>query len=73
MRISYGKFIRNTVIENLISSHERITKEGNAAEIVHITKFILKTSKKFDNELLDLCFEKNEQGSNAPPSFNYIF
>lgn len=53
MKISYGKFIREAAIRNLISAQERISKEGNAEEIVHITKFILKTSKKFDNQLLD--------------------
>lgn len=70
MKISYGKFIRDKAIENLILAQERIAEKGNATEIIFITKFILKSSKKLDNHLLDLGFEKDEQYTNAPPNKN---
>ena len=61
MKIPYGEFVRDKAIKNLISAQERIAEEGNAAEIMTVTKFILKASKKLDNQLLDSGFEKNEE------------
>ena len=60
MKIPYGEFVRDKAIKNLISAQERIAEEGNAAEIMTVTKFILKASKKLDNQLLDSGFEEDK-------------
>ena len=61
MKILYGATIRDTAIRNLMLAQERISEEGNAAEIISITKFMLKISKKFDNQMLEMRFGNNEK------------
>lgn len=63
MKINYGTFIREKAIKNLLSAQIAIAEKGNAHSLVVLTRFILKISHKFDNELLDLGLEEQKKDS----------
>lgn len=67
MKMNYGSFIREQVIKNLLSSQTKIAEAGNAKGLVILSKFILKISHQFDNEILELGFEINNKNSEYPP------
>lgn len=54
--MNYGSFIREQAIKNLLSSQAKIAETGNARGLVILSKFILKISHQFDNEILELGF-----------------
>lgn len=63
MKATYGNYIRENAIKNLLSSQTKIAEKGNVKGLISITKYILKISYKFDNELLDLRLEENNDCS----------
>lgn len=63
MKAAYGNYIRENAIKNLLSSQTKIAEKGNVKGLISITKYILKISYKFDNELLDLRLEENNDCS----------
>ena len=65
--MNYGSFIREQVIKNLLSSQTKIAEAWNAKGLVILSKFILKISHQFDNEILELGFEINNKNSEYPP------
>ena len=67
MKLNYGSYIREQAIKNLLSSQAKIAETGNARGLVILSKFILKISHQFDNEILELGFEINNKNSEYPP------
>lgn len=67
LKMNYGSFIREQAIKNLLSSQAKIAETGNARGLVILSKFILKISHQFDNEILELGFEINNKNSEYPP------
>ena len=65
--MNYGSFIREQAIKNLLSSQAKIAETGNSRGLVILSKFILKISHQFDNEILELRFEINNKNSEYPP------
>lgn len=55
-------------MKNLLLAHERIAGEGDVKSIVMLSKFILQLSKSFNNELLELRSEKDNDAHNTPPN-----
>lgn len=66
-KILISEHIRKQVIKNLLLAHERIAGEGDVKSIVMLSKFILQLSKSFNNELLELRSEKDNDAHNTPP------
>lgn len=56
-QVKYGVFIRVRIIENLISAQKKIAEKGDARGLVLLTKFILKISHKYDDELIEIDVE----------------
>lgn len=54
MKINYGSFIREQAIKNLLSAQKKIAEKGDAKALIVLTKFALKISYKFDNEMLEV-------------------
>ena len=52
--ISDGMTIERAVITNLLSAHKRIADSGNAAEVVRITKYLLKLAEKRKDILVNI-------------------
>ena len=67
MKIVAGSAIRERVIKNLLLAHERVAEKGETKELIILSKFIIKLSKKFDNQLLELRTIENEDGGQTPP------
>ncbi len=63
----FGFYIRKTVIKNLLSAHRKIADRGNAKSLIILTKFILKISNQFNDMLIDLELEENDNSSDKPP------
>lgn len=59
--ISVGKNMRQKVIKNLLKAQERIADSGNAKENIRMAKFLLKTSKEFDNDIEQLSFKEDDK------------
>ena len=61
MKVDCGAYIRSRAIENLLRAQKRAADEGNAGDVVVLTKLLLKVSERFDKKLLEL----NNAGENA--------
>lgn len=61
MKVDCGTYIRSQAIENLLRAQKRAAEEGNAGDVVMLTKLLLKVSERFDKKLLEL----NNAGGNA--------
>lgn len=68
MKEEFGFYIRKTVIKNLLSAHRKIADRGNVKSLIILTKFILKISNQFNEILLDLGLEENNERPGDPPS-----
>lgn len=62
MRANYGSFIREQVIKNLLSTQEKIAETGNVKALIALSKFILKVSHQFDDEVLQVNFKQDDDG-----------
>lgn len=60
-------YIFGKVIKNLLYANKRIAEKGDAKAIIALTKFILKISKEFDDELLYLGLEECNESTEKPP------
>lgn len=58
----FGFYIRKTVIKNLLSAHRKIADRGNVKSLI-----ILKISNQFNDMLIDLGLEENDNSSDKPP------
>ena len=54
MKVDCGAYIRSQAIENLLRAQKRAAEEGNAGDVVVLTKLLLKVSERFDKRLLEL-------------------
>lgn len=61
MKVSAQKLIEQKVIKNLLSAQERIADEGSAADVIRITKYLLRLAKKFGDVLVDVVPEQHQQ------------
>ena len=68
MKVLISEHIRKQIVKNLLLAHERIAGEGDVKSIVMLSKFILQLSKNFNNELLELRSEKDNDAHNTPPN-----
>ena len=67
--ITLGDRMRIAVGENLIKAQERLANSGTARENILLARFLLQTSKKFDNVIQKICMEEGERDSLKPPDF----
>lgn len=63
MKTNYGFFIREQAIKNLLSAQEKIAEAGNEKALIALSKFILKLSHQFDDEVLQLSSEQDNTGA----------
>lgn len=68
MKVSIGKDIRHRMIKNLLSAHKQVADSGNVNSLIVLTKFILKLSKQFDDELFELGSKEQDCSSEEPPN-----
>lgn len=54
MKVDCGTYIRSQAIENLLRAQKWAAEEGNAGDVVMLTKLLLKVSERFDKKLLEL-------------------
>lgn len=62
MRTNYGSFLREQAIKNLLSTQEKIAETGNVKALIALSKFILKISRQFDDEVLQVNFKQDNDG-----------
>ena len=62
MRVSEQGVIRSKAMANLMLAQERLAKEGTASEVIRLTSFILRQSKKFGDVFVNVGAECDEQG-----------
>ena len=62
MRTNFGSFIREQAIKNLLSTQEKIAETGNVKALIALSKFILKVSHQFDDEVLQVNFKQDDDG-----------
>lgn len=67
MKEEFGFYIRKTVVKNLLSAHRKIADRGNVKSLIILTKFILKISNQFNDMLIYLEIEENDNSSDKPP------
>lgn len=63
METNYGSFIRERAIKNLLSAQEKMANKENEKALIALSKFILKVSHQFDNEVLQLSSEQGNAGT----------
>ena len=51
-KINIGNHIRAEVIKNLLNAHERLVEDGNAKEVIMLSKFLLRIAEQFDDKLV---------------------
>ena len=62
METNYGSFIREQVITNLLSAQEKMANKENEKALIALSKFILKVSRQFDDEVLQVNFKQDNDG-----------
>lgn len=62
METNYGSFIREQVITNLLSAQEKMADKENEKALIALSKFILKLSRQFDDEVLQVNFKQDNDG-----------
>lgn len=62
METNYGSFIREQVITNLLSAQEKMADKENEKALIALSKFILKLSRQFDDEVLQVNFKHDNDG-----------
>lgn len=62
MQTNYGSFIRKQVITNLLSAQEKMADKENEKALIALSKFILKLSRQFDDEVLQVNFKQDNDG-----------
>lgn len=67
LKIRASSFIKQQIMKNLLNTHKRIADTGNAIEIIKLSKFILRLSKHFGNEILDFGLEQSNYSTDCPP------
>ena len=65
--ITLGERMRIAAGENLIKAQERLANSGTARENILLARFLLQTSKKFDNVIQKICTEDGERYPQKPP------
>lgn len=59
MIVDCGAYIRSKAIGNLLRAQMRAADEGNAGDVVVLTRLLLKVSKRYDKKLLRLRLGKD--------------
>lgn len=62
MQTNYGSFIRERAIKNLLSAQEKMANKENEKTLIVLSKFILKISRQFDDEVLQVNFKQDNDG-----------
>lgn len=60
IKIVFGDYIRESAIKNLLSAQKAIADKGDVKSLIILTRFILKVSRKFDYEMLNLRLEDDD-------------
>lgn len=54
-------YIKRQALENVLEAQRRISRTGDAKEVVRITKFLLSLSKKRKDVLMELVPENSQE------------
>lgn len=66
-KIDSDSYMKQRVIKNLLNAHKRIADNGNASDVIKLSKFILHLSKHFKNETFDFWLENDSDCTDCPP------
>lgn len=66
MRVSRKELVKDEVMKNLLSAHERIADCGTTTEIIRLSKYLLKLANKRNDVLVDIAAEENQERRNDP-------
>lgn len=68
MLITEKSFVRQQVIKNLLSAHKRIaeSENGNTHDLICISRYLLRLTKKSDDVLIDAIAKSDQQWSSDP-------
>lgn len=67
MTVNHGDYIRGNVIKNLLRANKRLADQGTAVDVIRLSRFMLKLSRQFDKELLELRAEECKPCAESPP------
>lgn len=65
--VTLGDRMRIAAGENLIKAQERLANSGTDRENILLARFLLQTSKKFDNVIQKISAEEGERDPQKPP------
>lgn len=66
-KITISTYVKQQTIKNLLNAHKRVADTGNTSDLIKLSKFILRLSKHFGNEVLDLGLEHGNYSADYPP------
>lgn len=66
VKVNAGGYIRDIVMKNLLIAHKRIADAGDILMLIKLSRFILKLSKNYNDELIDFWSEKCSDGAENP-------
>lgn len=66
MLISRKRAVKDEVIKNLLSAHERIANSGSAVEIIRLSKYLMRLTEQGDDVLIDSITECEKHGCREP-------
>lgn len=58
MFISRKKLLKDTVLENLMAAHKRLSMTGNSIHLVILTRYLLHLIQKCEDELMEIVSEQ---------------
>jgi len=66
MKTTQSAIIRDAVIKNLLSAHERIAERGDEKSLIFLSRYLLRLAKKDGDVIVNILPEDNEQRSGNP-------
>lgn len=62
LKINVKDIVAQSTIKNLLAAQWRMAEEGSGADVVRVSKYLMRLSKKYGDVLVDAIPESNEQG-----------
>lgn len=60
LKTTFKTVVEQEVIKNLLSAHRRIAEGGSAADLLRITRFLLRLAKQHGEIMVDVIPESNQ-------------
>lgn len=70
MKILARDAIVEQVIKNLLLAHKKIADSGNVNDLIYLSKYLMRLTKKFNNIIIEISTEEVQKENDYPPDYS---